>query len=48
MAKSAPYLARGLGRRVSRQIDSWSELVASFKRRLLEGLGSALVLARRS
>ncbi|HZK90933.1 MAG TPA: DNA translocase FtsK 4TM domain-containing protein [Stellaceae bacterium] len=45
MAKSAPYLARGLGRRVSRQINSWNELVASFKRRLFEGLGSALVLA---
>src|ERR1700685_3747818 len=44
MAKSAQYLARGLGQRVSRQVDSWGELVAAFKRRLLEGLGSALVL----
>ncbi|MBV9553671.1 MAG: DNA translocase FtsK 4TM domain-containing protein, partial [Alphaproteobacteria bacterium] len=44
MAKSAPFLARGLGRRVSRQVNSWSEMVAAGKRRLLEGLGSALVL----
>jgi S-DNA-T family DNA segregation ATPase FtsK/SpoIIIE len=45
MAKSAPYLARGLGQRVSRQVNSWNELVAAFKRRLLEGTGAALVLA---
>jgi S-DNA-T family DNA segregation ATPase FtsK/SpoIIIE len=44
MAKSAPYLTRGLGRRVSQQVNSWNEMVAAFKRRLLEGLGSALVL----
>jgi S-DNA-T family DNA segregation ATPase FtsK/SpoIIIE len=41
MAKSAQTLGRRFGRRAS----SWGELVASFKRRLLEGLGSALVLA---
>jgi S-DNA-T family DNA segregation ATPase FtsK/SpoIIIE len=41
MAKSAQTLGRGFGQRAS----SWGELVASFKRRLLEGLGSALVLA---
>jgi S-DNA-T family DNA segregation ATPase FtsK/SpoIIIE len=44
MAKSAPYLARGLGQRVSQQVNSWNELVAAFKRRVLEAVGSALVL----
>jgi S-DNA-T family DNA segregation ATPase FtsK/SpoIIIE len=43
MAKSA-HLTRGLGRRVSQPADSWNELVAAFQRRLLEGIGSALVL----
>jgi DNA segregation ATPase FtsK/SpoIIIE, S-DNA-T family len=44
MAKSAPYLARGFGQRVSRQVNSWNEMVAAGKKRLLEGLGAALVL----
>jgi DNA segregation ATPase FtsK/SpoIIIE, S-DNA-T family len=44
MARSAPYAARGLGQRVSQQVNSWNEMVAAFKRRLLEGLGAALVL----
>jgi S-DNA-T family DNA segregation ATPase FtsK/SpoIIIE len=45
MAKSAPYLARGgFGQRVNRQVDSWNEMVAQGKRRLLEGLGFALVV----
>lgn len=44
MAKSAPYLSRGLGQRVNRQVDSWNELVALGKRRLLEGVGFALVV----
>ncbi|HYM73098.1 MAG TPA: DNA translocase FtsK 4TM domain-containing protein, partial [Stellaceae bacterium] len=48
MPKSAQYLGRGLGRRVGRGVgqgvNSWNELVAAGKRRLLEGLGSALVL----
>jgi S-DNA-T family DNA segregation ATPase FtsK/SpoIIIE len=40
MAKSAQYLGRGLGQRVN----SWNELVALAKRRLLEGAGSVLML----
>lgn len=43
MSRSA-HLARGLGRRVSQQANSWNDLVAAIKGRLLEGLGSALVL----
>jgi len=43
MAKSA-HLARGLGRRTSRQSNSWNELVAAIRGRVLEGLGSALVV----
>ncbi len=43
MAKSAQF-ARGFGQRVNRQVDSWNAMVAAFKRRLLEGLGSALIL----
>lgn len=43
MAKSA-QLARGFGQRVNRQVDSWNALVAAAKRRLFEGLGTALVL----
>ena len=48
MAKSAPYLGRGLGqnvgRRVGQRINSWNDLVATGKRRLLEAAGAALVL----
>ncbi len=45
MAKSAPVAGRGnLGRGLGHHINSWNELVAAFRRRLLEGLGSALVL----
>jgi S-DNA-T family DNA segregation ATPase FtsK/SpoIIIE len=45
MAKSAPYLARGgFGQRVNRQVDSWNEMVAQGKQRLLEGLGFSLVV----
>jgi S-DNA-T family DNA segregation ATPase FtsK/SpoIIIE len=44
MARSAQYLGRGFGQRVNRQVDSWNALVAAFKRRLFEGLGSVLVL----
>ncbi|HWD58252.1 MAG TPA: DNA translocase FtsK 4TM domain-containing protein, partial [Stellaceae bacterium] len=44
MAKSTQF-ARGFGQRVNRQVDSWNELVATGKRRLLEGAGAALVLA---
>ena len=44
MAKSAQF-ARGFSRRVNGQVDSWNALVAAAQRRLLEGLGSALVLA---
>ena len=43
MAKSAP-LARGFSQRVNHQVDSWNVMVASFKRRLWEGLGAALVI----
>ena len=43
MAKSAQF-ARGFGQRVNRQVDSWNELVANGKRRLLEMAGAALVL----
>ena len=43
MARSAPVV-RGLGRRPSQQANSWDDLVAAFKGRLLEGLGAALVL----
>src|SRR5580700_9054697 len=45
LAKSAPFAGRGsLGRGLGHHINSWNELVAAFRRRLLEGLGSALVL----
>jgi S-DNA-T family DNA segregation ATPase FtsK/SpoIIIE len=50
MAKSAPVIGRGsaarggLGRGLGRHVNSWNELVAAFKGRLLEGAGSALVL----
>jgi S-DNA-T family DNA segregation ATPase FtsK/SpoIIIE len=45
LAKSAPFAGRGnLGRGLGHRINSWNELVAAFRRRLLEGLGSALVL----
>jgi DNA segregation ATPase FtsK/SpoIIIE, S-DNA-T family len=45
LAKSAPVAGRGtLGRGLGHHINSWNELVAAFRRRLLEGLGSALVL----
>ncbi len=45
MAKSAPAVGRGNSSRgLGHHINSWHELVAAFKRRLLEGLGSALVL----
>jgi DNA segregation ATPase FtsK/SpoIIIE, S-DNA-T family len=44
MAKTVPYAARGLGQRVSQQVNSWNEMVAAAKRRLFEGLGAALVL----
>jgi DNA segregation ATPase FtsK/SpoIIIE, S-DNA-T family len=45
MAKSAPYLTRGgFGQRVNRQVDSWNEMVAQGKQRLLEGLGFTLVV----
>ncbi|HTQ34947.1 MAG TPA: DNA translocase FtsK 4TM domain-containing protein [Stellaceae bacterium] len=44
MPKSAPYLARGFGQRANRQVDSWDDLVALGKRRLLEGLGFTLVV----
>jgi S-DNA-T family DNA segregation ATPase FtsK/SpoIIIE len=43
MAKSV-QLARGFGQRVNQQVDSWNAMVAAAKRRLFEGLGSALVL----
>jgi S-DNA-T family DNA segregation ATPase FtsK/SpoIIIE len=43
MAKSAP-LARGFSQRVNHQVDSWNAMVASFKRRLWEGLGAVLVI----
>jgi DNA segregation ATPase FtsK/SpoIIIE, S-DNA-T family len=43
MAKSA-QVARGFGQRVNQQVDSWNALVANAKRRLFEGLASALVL----
>jgi DNA segregation ATPase FtsK/SpoIIIE, S-DNA-T family len=45
MAKSSPFAGRAnLGRGLGHHINSWNELVAAFRRRLLEGLGSALVL----
>jgi S-DNA-T family DNA segregation ATPase FtsK/SpoIIIE len=44
MPKSAPYPGRGLGQRVGQRINSWNDLVATGKKRLLEGLGAALVL----
>src|SRR5579872_307249 len=45
MAKSASAVGRGAsGRSLGHHINSWHELVAAFKRRLLEGVGAALVL----
>src|SRR5579863_8671735 len=45
LAKLASFAGRGsLGRGLGHHINSWNELVAAFRRRLLEGLGSALVL----
>jgi S-DNA-T family DNA segregation ATPase FtsK/SpoIIIE len=45
MAKPIPYLGRGnIGRGLGRNVASWNELVAAFRRRLLETLGSVLVL----
>jgi S-DNA-T family DNA segregation ATPase FtsK/SpoIIIE len=45
MAKTAPAMGRGtFGRGLGHHINSWNELVAAFKRRVLEAVGSALVL----
>ena len=45
LAKSAPFAGRGsLGRGLGHHVSSWNELVAAFKRRVLETVGSALVL----
>jgi len=44
MARSALYMGRGWGRGVGDRLRGWGEVIAAVHRRVLEGLGSVLVV----